>query len=334
MQNALSLFDMEAKIRKVAPEVYQIYLPLPMRPSIVNVYLLRSNWEWALIDTGMQSAESMAALTAALSTVGCPPIAIRKLLATHHHPDHFGASRVYKEFIGGEVYLNGLEVERLAHLQTGSSSQSLSFLRRHGVPVPDSPWGMPAPGQMWGSFYAPTFPDRLINDGDILRVGPREVHVIWTPGHTPGHCCFYLPQDKVLIVGDHLLPKITPHIGAYPGGPDNPLGDFIESLKKVQKLDVELVLPAHGAVYKDHRYRAHQLIQHHEYRKQEMHDTIRRQAKTAYEIALEVFGSGDNRPIFHTIAATFETLAHLHLLVHEGKVRRLEEEERVRFLAQ
>jgi len=38
--------------------------------------------------------------------------------------------------------------------------------------------------------------------------------------------------------------------------------------------------------------------------------------------------------VFHTIAATFETLAHLHLLVHEGKVRRLEEEERVRFLAQ
>jgi hypothetical protein len=31
---------MEAKIREVAPEVYQVYLPLPMRPSIVNVYLL------------------------------------------------------------------------------------------------------------------------------------------------------------------------------------------------------------------------------------------------------------------------------------------------------
>jgi hypothetical protein len=65
-----------------------------------------------------------------------------------------------------------------------------------------------------------------------------------------------------------------------------------------------------------------------------MYDTIRRRAKTAYEIALEVFGSGDNRPIFHTIAATFETLAHLHLLLYEGKVRRLEEENRIRFIAQ
>ncbi len=72
----------EVKIREVAPEIYQVYLPLPMRPSIVNVYLIRSGWEWALIDTGMQSAESMAAFTAALATVGCPPIAIRQLLAT------------------------------------------------------------------------------------------------------------------------------------------------------------------------------------------------------------------------------------------------------------
>jgi glyoxylase-like metal-dependent hydrolase (beta-lactamase superfamily II) len=329
-----SEMPVEAKIREVAPEVYQIYLPLPMRPNIVNVYLIRSGWEWALVDTGMQSAESMAALTETLVTVGCPPVAIRQLLATHHHPDHFGASGAYKEFIGGEVYLNALEVEQLKRIQAGSSPASLAFLRRHGVSVPDWPWGVPSQGQMWGSLYTPVFPDRLINDGDIIRIGAKEIRVVWTPGHTPGHCCFYLPQEKVLIVGDHLLPKITPHIGVYAGGPENPLGDFIDSLRKVQNLDVALVLPAHGAVYKDHRYRTHQLVQHHEYRKQEMYDTIRRRAKTAYEIALEVFGPGDHRPFFHTIAATSETLAHLHLLLYQGKVRRLEEEDRVRFLAQ
>jgi hypothetical protein len=34
MQKALPLFDMEAKLREVAPKVYQVYLSLPMRPSI------------------------------------------------------------------------------------------------------------------------------------------------------------------------------------------------------------------------------------------------------------------------------------------------------------
>ena len=278
----------------------------------------------------------MATFKAALAAVDCPLTAVRKLVSTHHHPDHFGTSRAYKELTGAEIYLNPLEVERVKRMQTftGPSPESQSFFRLHGVPMPDSPEGMPTPGRVWGSLYTPTLPDKLIDDGDVIQVGKEELHVVWTPGHTPGHCCFYLPQDKVLIVGDHLLPKITPHVGVYPGGPENPLGDFINSLKKVQKLDVELVLPAHGAVYKDHRYRAHQIIQHHEYRKQEMYDAIRRHPKTAHEIALEVFGSDDSRPFFHMIAATFETLAHLHLLLHEGRVKQLEEGDRIRFIAQ
>jgi glyoxylase-like metal-dependent hydrolase (beta-lactamase superfamily II) len=70
----------------------------------------------------------------------------------------------------------------------------------------------------------------------------------------------YFPEDKVMIVGDHLLPRITPHVGVYYSGPDNPLLDFLQSQEKVQQFDVELVLPAHGAVFKDHRYRAKQLF--------------------------------------------------------------------------
>ncbi len=326
----------EAKIREVAPEIYQIYLPLPTRPSIVNVYLVKSGEEWALIDTGMGSEDSIATFKAALAAVNCPFTAIRKLISTHHHPDHFGTSRAYKELTGAEVYLNPLEVERVKRMQTFTEPppESLEFFRLHGVPLPDSSEGMPTPGRMWGSLYAPTLPDTLINDKDVIQVGQKEIQVIWTPGHTPGHCCFYLSQDKVLIVGDHLLPKITPHVGVYPNGPENPLSDFINSLKKVQQFDVELVLPAHGAVYKDHRYRANQIIQHHEYRKQEIYDTIRRRSKTAHEISLEVFDSGNNLPFFHMIAATFETLAHLHLLLHENKVKQLEEGDRIRFIAQ
>ena len=51
---------MDTKIHEVAAGIYQIYLPLPMRPSIVNVYLVRGGDEWTLIDTGMHSEESIA----------------------------------------------------------------------------------------------------------------------------------------------------------------------------------------------------------------------------------------------------------------------------------
>lgn len=325
---------MDTKIREVLPGIYQLYLPLPMRPSIVNVYLVKSGKEWGLIDTGMGSAESLTAFQEALSTVGCPFSAVRKLLSTHHHPDHFGASRRQKELTGAEIYFHALEVERVQRLQTLQPSESLAFFRQHGVPVPDGADGIPTPMQVWGSNYAPTMPDRLIDDGDVIRVGTREIHVVWTPGHSPGHCCFYLPEDKVLIVGDHLLPKITPHVGAYPGDPDNnPLGDFLDSQWKVQELDVKLVLPAHGAVFSDHRARVNQIVEHHEYRLEEVRETIRRQPKTAYDIAVEVFGNDESRPLFHLLAATFETLAHLHFLLHDDMVKRIEEGDRIRFVA-
>ena len=167
------------------------------------------------------------------------------------------------------------------------------------------------PGWMGTKLYDPaTRPDRTIGDGDVIPVGERELEVICTPGHAPGHNVIYLRQEKVMIVGDHLLPKITPHVGIYPDTTGNPLGDFIASQLKVQRFDVELVLPAHGAVYNDHRHRANQLIEHHRYREAEMLDLIRKRPQTAFEVSQQVFGT-EERPIFHVMAATFETLAHL-----------------------
>ena len=84
---------MESKVREVAPGIYQIYLPLPMRPSIVNVYLVRGGNEWALIDTGMHSEDSIGTFKTALAEVGCPLSAVRKLVCTHHHPDHFASAK-------------------------------------------------------------------------------------------------------------------------------------------------------------------------------------------------------------------------------------------------
>ena len=171
-------------------------------------------------------------------------------------------------------------------------------------------------------------PDDFLHDGDVIAVGERRFQVVWTPGHAPGHSVIYLRKEKVMIVGDHLLPRITPHVGVYPSGPTNPLSDFIDSQRKVQNFEVELVLPAHGAVYQDHRHRANQLIEHHRYREAEMLDLIKRTPHTAFEVAQEIFGDED-RPIFHVMAATFETLAHLEYSRVEGRARRLEQNGRI-----
>ncbi len=312
----------DVKVREVAPGVFVVHLPLPMRPTIVNVTLLRSGDEWALVDTGVNSAESIATFEAALKQIGCAPKRLRKLICTHHHPDHFGASKAYAELTGAKVYLHRLEWEGShSFVPHSRSDAAVQFFIRHGIPVARFAQ-VPSPAEFWSGLYVPTTPDHFIDDGDLIRVGELELEVITTPGHTRGHCVLYVRQLRLMIVGDHLLPKITPHVGIYPDGPDNPLADFLDSQRKVQRFEVNLVLPAHGGVYQDHRHRANQIIQHHQYRMQEMLDIVRHRPRTAYEVASQAFGFDIDSSFAVQFPATFETLAHLEYLRATGKVVR------------
>lgn len=329
---------MPAKIAEVHPGIYEIFLPLPMRPTIINVYLIDCHGAWTLVDTGMNTADSIATLEEALSQVGIKVEDLDLLIGTHHHVDHFGTSAVIKKRSGAKTLLHELEVERVNRMLTlgppAARPESREFFVTHGFPIDKYPLEGMRPAWMGTDMYNPLpQPDKYLSDGDVIPIGDRKLEIIWTPGHAPGHCVVYLRKEKVLIVGDHLLPKITPHVGLYPSSPVlNPLGDFINSQLKVQRFDVELVLPAHGGIYNDHRHRANQLIEHHRYREAEMLDIVRRQPKCAFEIAAHVFGDED-RPIFHVMAATFETLAHLELAYIEGRARKSERDGRTLYQA-
>jgi len=307
-----------AKAREVVDGVVEVFLPLPMRPTIVNVYLIRAGGSWTLVDTGMNTEDSRNAFRNALTEIGIAPAAVTRLVGTHHHVDHFGTSAPFQELTHAEVYLHPLEAERASVMGHMGGIESTDYLRRQGVPSVPPDQQLPPPSRFFGSWYAPAKPDHLLGDEDELPLGDgRSLEVIWTPGHTPGHCCLLLKPDGILFVGDHLLPKITPHVGLWPNGPENPLGDFLASHEKIQRADARLVCPAHGPVYEDHRRRARQLIDFHRVRKLAMLEVIRKRPRTAYEVALDVFAIAPDN-------ATLETLAHLELLRREGRALRSE----------
>ncbi len=300
-----------------------------MKPTIVNVYLIDGGSEWALIDTGMSTPESRAAFRAALDQVGCRPEQIGKIVCTHHHPDHFGTSHPYRELCHAEVFLHPLEVDLVAtYLPQPRSAETFRFFERNGIPIEDFA-NLPSPGEFWKDMYAPAKPDRPLADQDRISVGERTMEVVWTPGHTPGHCVMYFRREKVVVVGDHLLPKITPHVGISSDPAGNPLGDFLASLRKIGDLDVETVLSAHGAVYHDHRKRVTQLLEFHEYRMQVMLDLARGRPRTAYEIAIEAFDLTPQSPYQQQFPATFETLAHLEHMRRDGRAEKVEKDDRV-----
>ena len=323
--------------KEVLPGIYEIFLPLPMKPTIINVYLVDCHGEWAMIDTGMNLKESYTVMDDAFSRVGARLEDLKVLIGTHHHIDHFGASSEIRRRSNATTYLHQYEAERATRMlffgrvSPGDRPESRAFFTSHGFPVEDNATAGMRPAWMGTDLYKPvTEPDRYLNDGDEIKVGDRTFQVVWTPGHAPGHCVIYLRKEKTMIVGDHLLPKITPHVGLYPDATGDPLGDFINSQLKVQKFDVEHVLPAHGGVYEDHRHRANQLIEHHRYREAEMLDLLTKKAQTAFDVAQQIFGS-EERPIFHVMAATFETLAHLEHAYIEGRAKKTERDGRILF---
>ena len=130
-----------AKTREVAPGIIEVFLPLPSKPSIVNTWLVDCGGdEWAAIDTGVALAPSREAFRAALAELGVEPAQIRSLVATHHHPDHFGASRLVREETGCRVYFHPLEVERVEIALAAEPGDMLRHFRSHGMPVaPDAP---------------------------------------------------------------------------------------------------------------------------------------------------------------------------------------------------
>mgnify|MGYP001160324363 CR=1 FL=1 len=183
------------------------------------------------------------------------------------------------------------------------------------------------PGYLYQAVYEELArPSRALEDGEKTSIGEYSFQAIWTPGHSPGHICLYEPKRRLLMAGDHLLPTITPHVTQW-GEESDALTDYLDSLEKVGKLDVDVVLPAHEDLFQDHRKRISELQEHHRLRATEMLSEIQKQELTAFQIASRIhwdieYASWDRFPLFQKFLAVGETLAHLEFLEKQGQVRK------------
>lgn len=100
-------------------------------------------------------------------------------------------------------------------------------------------------GNMWQiSIPEPPPADTMLKDGDTIELGELQLEVLFTPGHAPGHVCFYLKSESVLFDGDVLFRQGI-------GRTDLPGGDFATLMDSIrQRLmilpDDTIVLSGHG----------------------------------------------------------------------------------------
>ena len=120
------------KSREIAPGVVQVFLPLPFKPTIINVYLVRAGDTWTLVDTGMHTGDSKRAFAAVLAEHDIAPTAITRMVCTHHHIDHYGTSGPYRDLTHAQVFLHPLEAEIL---QPGLPRQYCGVVHQHIDPT-------------------------------------------------------------------------------------------------------------------------------------------------------------------------------------------------------
>ena len=88
-------------------------------------------------------------------------------------------------------------------------------------------------------------PDQTITQDTVLDLG-EEIHLLSVPGHTPGDIAVYHPKSKILFAGDAILEGMDPYIR-----PDSiSIKTWIEHLERLKNLDIEWILPGHGAISK------------------------------------------------------------------------------------
>ena len=315
---------------EVIPGIHQLQLPMPQSYlEYINVYLIQGDNGHLLVDTGWNTVDSFDSLKKQLAEIDVDIKDISQIVVTHIHPDHYGLVGKLRQLSQAKIALHHLEKDKIEsrYINIDNLLQKIAhWLHSNGVP-PDEVTELKAASLGVIKFIAPTLPDVTLNGGETISTGAFNLQVLWTPGHSPGHICLYEPTKKVLLSGDHILPTITPHIGLHPQSSENPLGDFINSLNTVKKLDVNLVLPGHGNSFTDLASRIKKLIQHHEQRIAEVLTPIRIKPKTAYQISAEITwlpGTGgvswqDLSPLNRRLAIA-ETIAHLELTRIDGKV--------------
>jgi glyoxylase-like metal-dependent hydrolase (beta-lactamase superfamily II) len=308
---------------EVASGVIRVQLPMPFELKHVNVYLLRDSEGYTLVDTGLQTEESRRALGRGLDDSGIPLNRVTRILITHIHPDHFGLAGELRERTGAELVIHRLEVSLMEprYARAEDLVQDVArWLHVNGVPQTEAEF-LKSASMAAREFVSVVEPDSLLEGAERLALDGEDLQVVWTPGHSPGHCCFFLPSRKLLLSGDHLLPKISPNIGLHPQSSADPLGDYLSALDRVARLDIDLVLPAHGDPFNDHTGRIAVIKQHHEERKLTILG-LATTPQTGWELASKLFHGIMERNVFQQRLALQETLAHCQSLADDGRMQK------------
>jgi glyoxylase-like metal-dependent hydrolase (beta-lactamase superfamily II) len=327
---------------ELRPGLFWVRMRLPFALDHINLWLLDDDIDgvrgWTIVDCGITSDDTKAGWEQVFDTVfdGRP---LLRVIATHFHPDHLGLAHWLTT--GGErrrwsvpLWMSATEwtIGRLLSQSKGTlgdeaGERAAAHFGRHGLTDPGS---LAKVRERGGGHYpklVPAVPPsyRRIIQGDLIAIGPhggkRVFEVIVGRGHAPEHVSLYCAEDLLLISGDMVLPRISTNVSVFDAEPEgNPLPQYLHSLDRYLQLpERTLVLPSHGKPFFGLHRRVAQQHEHHQARLEEVRLACAG-PMTAADIVPVLFKR--ELDLHQTTFALGESLAHLHALWFDGRLRR------------
>ena len=309
---------------QVAPGVHWLRMPLPIALDHINLWLLEHDDGWTFIDCGIGDDATRALWERVFSgrIAGRP---VKRVIVTHHHPDHAGLALWLIERTAAEFWMPQAEYFAAHAMREGAAGfdfdKVVAMFKRNGLAGEKLELL-----QRRSSNYrsrVPGFPSsyRRLMEGQEHRIGGRLWRVLMGYGHAPEHAALYSEELGVLISGDMVLPRISTNVSVWANEPEgNPLALFLDSLSRYAELPATtLTLPSHGLPFRGLRERIAQLQEHHRLRLEELREVCDT-PKAAADVLTTLFRRNlDTHQLFFAMG---EAMAHLHLLHFDGRLKR------------
>jgi len=314
--------------------VHRIAVPTPFLVGRVNVYLVEDE-PLTLVDSGPNSATSMAELERGLAVHGRAVEEIGRVVITHQHMDHIGLVQLVVDRSGAEV----CALDRLAPWLADYSESmeeddtfAVAVMERHGIPH-DTRLALRAVSRSFRAWGGPAQVDTPLPDGARLAFRDRTWTVHHRPGHSPSDTIFEDVERRMLLGGDHLIGHISsnplvsrPLEGGDPDERPRALIDYLDSMRATAAMELDVVLPGHGGPVTDHTALVDDRVRMHDRRAEKIAKLLADGPATAFEIAQQMWGNVAVTQAYLTLS---EVLGHVDLLLARGEVTEQRDDEGV-----